>query len=259
VGALQLLPADAEPEALHSIDATPLDDAGIARLLRDTTRRVPLGQHAEDDDLRLSLVVERFDRRLAPDERWIIRLPQEDFCQALGISALSKYQADGGPGIADIMTVLAGSEAAAHDRRNFFKTQILFWLLAATDGHAKNFSLSIGPGGRYWSTPLYDVLSAYPILGGGANQIAPQKARLAMAVRGSQNHYRLAQIVPRHWFEQGRQVGMTVDDVEAILAELAAATESAIGQTAAALPPGFPADVAETVFAGLRAQVRRLG
>jgi len=337
VGALQLLADDATPEALHSIDGTPLDDAGIARLLRDTTRRVPLGQHGEDDDLRLSiagaqektallrrggqwllphgstptthilklplglvgnmradmrtsvenewlcaqlvrhyglpiancevvhfeeqkvLVVERFDRRTAPDDRWIIRLPQEDFCQALGISALSKYQADGGPGIADIMAVLAGSEAAAHDRRNFFKTQILFWLLAATDGHAKNFSLSIGPGGRYWSTPLYDVLSAYPILGGGANQIAPQKARLAMAVRGSQNHYRLAQIVRRHWFEQGRQVGMTVDDVEAILAELAAATELAIGQTAAALPPGFPADVAEAVFAGLRAQVRRLG
>jgi len=336
VGALQLLPDDAVPAALHSIDGTPLDEAGIARLLRDTTRRVPLGQHADEDDLRLSiagaqektallrrdgqwllphgstptthilklplglvgnmradmrtsvenewlcaqlvrhyglpvancevarfedqkaLVVERFDRRLAPDGSWIIRLPQEDFCQALGVSVLAKYQADGGPGIAEIMAVLAGSETAAHDRRNFFKTQILFWLLAATDGHAKNFSLSIGPGGRYWSTPLYDVLSAYPIMGGRANQIAPQKARLAMAVRGSQNHYRLAQIMRRHWFEQGRQVGMSVDEVEAIIAELTAATGQAIAQTAAVLPRGFPADLAESVFVGLQAQVRRL-
>jgi len=204
------------------------------------------------------LVVERFDRRLAPDGSWIIRLPQEDFCQALGLSPLSKYQADGGPGIADIMSVLAASETPAHDRRNFFKTQILFWLLAATDGHAKNFSLSIGPGGRYWSTPLYDVLSAFPIMGGGANQLAPQKARMAMAVRGTQNHYRIAQIMRRHWLEQGRLVGLPADDVEAILMELKAAVEPAIDATVAELPATFPQDVAERVFEGLRAQARPL-
>jgi serine/threonine-protein kinase HipA len=205
------------------------------------------------------LAVARFDRRLAPDGSWIIRLPQEDFCQALGLSPLAKYQADGGPGIADIMGVLAGSETPAQDRRNFFKTQILFWLLAATDGHAKNFSLSIGPGGRYWSTPLYDVLSAFPIMGGGANQLAPQKARMAMAVRGSsQNHYRIAQILRRHWLEQGRRVGLPADDVESILAELKAAVEPAIDATAAELPATFPQDVAESVFDGLRAQARRL-
>jgi len=204
------------------------------------------------------LVVERFDRRLASDGSWIIRLPQEDFCQALGISPLSKYQADGGPGIAEIMTVLAGSETPAHDRRNFFQTQILFWMLAATDGHAKNFSLSIGPGGRYWSTPLYDVLSAFPIMGGGANQLAPQKARMAMAVRGTQNHYRMAQILRRHWLEQGRRVGLPGDEVEAIIADLKAVIEPAIAATAAQLPDDFPQDVAERVFGGLRAQARRI-
>src|SRR6185437_1135839 len=46
-----------------------------------------------------ALVVERFDRRLSADRRWIIRLPQEDFCQALGIAPTQKYQTDGGPGI----------------------------------------------------------------------------------------------------------------------------------------------------------------
>ncbi|SDD43664.1 serine/threonine-protein kinase HipA [Cupriavidus sp. YR651] len=206
-----------------------------------------------------ALVVERFDRRLAPDDAWILRLPQEDFCQAMGVSPLRKYQADGGPGIADIMSILAASEAAAQDRRHFYKTQILFWMLAATDGHAKNFSLVIGPGGRYWSTPLYDVLSAHPILGNGANQLAPQKARLAMAVRGTQNYYRLAQIQRRHWLAQGRQVGLAAPEVESVLAELLAATEPAISRTAAALPTGFPADVAETIFDGLRAQARLLG
>ncbi|GJG95382.1 hypothetical protein CBA19C6_12855 [Cupriavidus pauculus] len=204
------------------------------------------------------LVVERFDRRLAPDDSWIIRLPQEDFCQALGLSPLSKYQADGGLGIADIMSVLAGSEAPQPDRRNFFGTQILFWMLAATDGHAKNFSLSIGPGGRYWSTPLYDVLSAFPIMGTGANQLAPQKALMAMAVRGAQNHYRIAQIMRRQWLEQGRQVGLPANEVEQILAELKDAVEPAIAATAAQLPSDFPQDVVERVFTGLRAQAKRI-
>ncbi|WP_454757766.1 type II toxin-antitoxin system HipA family toxin [Cupriavidus campinensis] len=205
-----------------------------------------------------ALVVERFDRRVAPDGEWILRLPQEDFCQAMGMSPLAKYQADGGPGIADIMAILAGSDAREADRRNFFKTQILFWMLAATDGHAKNFSLSIGPGGRYWATPLYDVLSAHPIVGSGANQLAIQKARMAMAVRGSQNYYRLAQIQRRHWIAQGRQVGLPEAEVESMIAELVAAMDPAIAAVAARLPREFPQDVAGAVFDGIRAQGKKL-
>ncbi|HGU6445041.1 TPA: HipA domain-containing protein, partial [Citrobacter amalonaticus] len=81
--------------------------------------------------------------------QWIIRLPQEDMCQALGISPLRKYQADGGPGISEIMEVLSNSDRAERDKAQFFMTQIVFWMMAATDGHAKNFSISIGPQGRY--------------------------------------------------------------------------------------------------------------
>ena len=50
------------------------------------------------------------------------------------------------------------------DRQVFHQAQALFWMLCATDGHAKNFSFFIRPGGRYQLTPLYDVLSAYPVL-----------------------------------------------------------------------------------------------
>jgi serine/threonine-protein kinase HipA len=78
------------------------------------------------------------------------------------------------------MHLLLGSDQAALDRINFFKTQIVFWLLAATDGHAKNFSIAMLPGGRYRATPIYDVLSAHPIIGTGKNRIPPQKAKLAM-------------------------------------------------------------------------------
>jgi len=83
------------------------------------------------------LVVERFDRRWADDRSWMIRLPQEDMCQALNTSPALKYESDGGPGMERIMTLLLGSANALADRHLFLKTQVLFWLLGAIDGHAK--------------------------------------------------------------------------------------------------------------------------
>ncbi|MDP2835108.1 MAG: type II toxin-antitoxin system HipA family toxin, partial [Pseudomonadota bacterium] len=151
-----------------------------------------------------ALVVERFDRTPASDGSWIIRLPQEDLCQATGMSPLRKYQSDGGPGIARIMELLLGSDDAGQDRNNFFKTQIIFWVLAAIDGHAKNFSIAHRPGGRYRATPIYDVLSAHPVIGTGKNQISPHKAKLSMAVRGSTNYYRIEKVQRRHWIAQAQ-------------------------------------------------------
>ncbi|QCP50816.1 type II toxin-antitoxin system HipA family toxin [Trinickia violacea] len=204
------------------------------------------------------LVVERFDRKPASDKKWIVRLPQEDMCQATGTPPLLKYQQDGGPGIAAIMDVLLGSEQAREDRRNFFKTQLVFWLLAATDGHAKNFSLFHLPGGLYRATPLYDVLSAHPIIGRRRNQIAPQKAKLAMAVRGSSNHYQIDKILPRHWFQQGRQAGLGEAAVQDIIAEVVDRTESVIDVANDGLPPSFPAAVADAILSGLKKQSGKL-
>ncbi|WP_372237301.1 HipA domain-containing protein [Burkholderia sp. SRS-W-2-2016] len=198
------------------------------------------------------LIVERFDRRLSSDASWIVRLPQEDMCQATGTSALHKYESDGGPGIETIMGILAGSVRAASDRRNFFATQLVFWLLAATDGHAKNFSIAHLPGNRYQATPLYDVLSAHPIIGSGAGRLPPQKVKLAMAVRGRNVHYLLNQIQRRHWIAEGQRVGLAAATVDALIDELSSQTEAVIAQVAAQLPGDFPMDVADAVFGGMR-------
>jgi serine/threonine-protein kinase HipA len=204
------------------------------------------------------LCVERFDRRLANDGSWIVRLPQEDFCQATGTPPALKYQMDGGPGIGTIMDFLLGSVEPERDREHFFKTQIVFWLLAATDGHAKNFSLALLPRGDYRSTPLYDVLSAHPILGSGANKLAAQKAKLAMAVRGSSNHYSIMQIQRRHWISQGRQTGLSQASVEQMIGQLIDTTDANLDHVAARLPKDFPADVADAIFNGVRKQCRKL-
>ncbi|WP_175674112.1 type II toxin-antitoxin system HipA family toxin [Burkholderia ambifaria] len=206
-----------------------------------------------------ALIVERFDRRPSRDGTWILRLPQEDMCQATGTPSGAKYESDGGPGIATIMGILANSAEAAQDRKNFFVTQLVFWVLAAIDGHAKNFSIAHLPGNTYRSTPLYDVLSAHPIIGTRRNQLSPRRARLAMAVCGKNRHYVIADIQPRHWIAQGARVGLTEDEVRAAMAAVAARTEPAIADVAARIPADFPADVADAIFDGMRRQARKLG
>lgn len=211
--------------------------------------------HFEDQK---TLVVERFDRAPSSDGSWIIRLPQEDMCQATGMSPLHKYQSDGGPGIARIMELLFGSDDAEQDRKNFFKTQIIFWVLAATDGHGKNFSITLLPRGSYRATPVYDVLSIHPVIGTGKNKIPPQKAKLAMAVRGSTNHYLIEKIQRRHWMAQAQQVGLGAAAAEELIEEVIETMESVIGEVGKLLQDDFPMDVAEAVFNGMKRQIAKL-
>ncbi len=198
------------------------------------------------------LVVERFDRRWMANGAWIARLPQEDFCQALGMAFENKYESDGGPGIAQCLKVLAGSEDAAHDGRLFLCAQLAFWLLAATDGHAKNFSLFLLKGDRYRLTPLYDVLSAWPVIGDGANQVPWKRARLAMALRTKNAHYRLAEIQTRHWRQLAEK--SAVEDAWEAMAGLVSRVDAALKAVQARLPEDFPASIANRILNGMHAQ-----
>ncbi len=212
-------------------------------------------EHFEEQKV---LIVERFDRMRSSDASWIIRFPQEDMCQATGTSPLHKYQSEGGPGISQIMKLLLGSDHAEQDRMNFFKTQIIFWVLAATDGHGKNFSIAHLAKGHYRATPIYDVLSAHPVIGKGKNQIAPQKAKLAMSVRGSVNHYLIDKIQRRHWIGQAQQVGLGALAAEQLIAEIIESTEGVIDEVSNLLPDHFPMDMAEVIFSGMKKQCAKL-
>lgn len=205
-----------------------------------------------------ALIVERFDRRSSSDASWLVRIPQEDFCQVFGLPPWQKYESDGGPGVASIMGVLAGSLAREKDRITFLRAQVLFWMLAAIDGHGKNFSLSIEAGGAYRMTPLYDVISAWPMCGDGVGKLPYRKLKLAMAVRSKNAHYHLHTIQRRHWIETARRHGLG-PDAESILDELASRTPAAIETVERRLPPHFPPQIAEAVFAGLRKSAERLG
>ena len=210
------------------------------------------------------LCVERFDRVwwTSPEGiRMLIRLPQEDMCQASGVSPWLKYEADGGPGVEQIMKLLETSLARDQDRRAFFQALLLFWMLCATDGHAKNFSLFLRPGGRYQLTPLYDVLSAYPVLGEGPGLMSPFKAKMAMAVRSKSAHWKVRDIQHRHWVALGERYGVVTTDglsAASIIDDLVARTPQVIQTVRAQLPGGFPVALADSIFTGLQDAAARL-
>lgn len=209
------------------------------------------------------LVVTRFDRRVGPEGKSLIRRPQEDMCQVFGVGSSSKYEDKGGPGIQQIMHKLLASDQYAYDREVFFKAQIIFWMLAAIDGHAKNFSIHLGDQGRFSLQPLYDVLSAHPYLrtggqsGIGGQSLEAKKIKMAMAWSGENRHYRWSEIEPRHFISTGRRCGLQPTFVEQMLDELVADTPSVVETVGKECAEADKA-VLDRILAGLSAAADRI-
>lgn len=200
------------------------------------------------------LVVERFDRCWTDDKR-LLRLPQEDCCQALSVPPTLKYDSHGGPGMTDILDLLKGSDDPDADQRIFLKAQIVFWLMGATDGHAKNFSIFLKPGARFSMTPIYDVMSSQPAF--DARQLRKNQYKLALAV-GDKRHYVIDTIVPRHFIQTAEKSSVPGAVIEEICAELDATAEKAIDATLASMPKEFPEELAASITGGMRSRLRLL-
>lgn len=201
-----------------------------------------------------TLIVERFDRLWTKDGR-LLRLPQEDICQALSVPPTRKYQSDGGPSVRDIIELLKGSDTPDEDIATFMRACIIFWMLGAIDGHAKNFSITLGPGGRFRLTPLYDVLTAQPSLDAG--QIQQKKFKLAMPV-GKNRHYLVASIVPRHFLQTAEQAGVGAPLMRALCEDLAATALDKTDAVIATLPRAFPDQLVTSVRAAIAERARLL-
>jgi serine/threonine-protein kinase HipA len=226
------------------------------RLLAAYGLPVPKAELASFGQQRV-LVVERFDRVVSSDGQRLLRLVQEDFCQATGTSPLVKYEAEGGPGLGVLFNLLQQSVDAERDLRTLMASQLLFWMLRAPDGHAKNFSIHLLPGGRYRLTPLYDVMSAYPVMGDGHNQWSPRELKLAMALVGKNRHYEAEHIQRRHFNSTAKRFGYG-ETAEPLIQELIELTPVVIDEVQRALPPGFSDEVAVKVLRGLRTAARVL-
>jgi serine/threonine-protein kinase HipA len=200
------------------------------------------------------LVVERFDRTWTKDGR-LLRVPQEDCCQALSVPPALKYQADGGPGVRDLLDFFKASDTPEKDLAAVLRAQIVFWLLGATDGHAKNFSVFLRPRGGFELTPLYDVMSAQPLL--DAKQLRRNDMKLAMSV-GDKRHCVLSTILPRHFVQTAELGRLPAQVVEDIFADLLKRAPDAITRAGEELPAGFPEPVRTSVIGGLEERLRLL-
>ncbi|HEY1745799.1 MAG TPA: type II toxin-antitoxin system HipA family toxin [Xanthobacteraceae bacterium] len=151
----------------------------------------------------VAIVIERYDRlRTAAG---LIRVHQEDFCQALSVHPSRKYENEGGPGArasAELLRTFSGRPQEDADR--FTDALIFNWLIGGTDAHAKNYSLLIGAEGRARLAPLYDVASILPY------DFDLQKVRLAMKIGGT---YRLRDIGPRQWVKLAADLRLKADEV----------------------------------------------
>jgi len=200
-----------------------------------------------------ALIVERFDRKWTSDDR-LLRLPQEDCCQALSVPPSRKYQSDGGPGIVDILEFLKGSDNVEEDQAIFMKAQIAFWLMAATDGHAKNFSVFLYPGGGFRLSPLYDVMSTQLLFDTG--QLRRNQMRLAMSV-GDSRHYRVHDVMPRHFLQSAAKAGMPGFTVSEIIGQLRIQMPLAIDAVCDELPLNFPEQLRKSIMGGILSRLRR--
>ncbi|MCV8741239.1 type II toxin-antitoxin system HipA family toxin [Escherichia coli] len=202
--------------------------------------KLPIGENVR------ALAVERFDRRWNAERTVLLRLPQEDMCQTFGLPSSVKYESDGGPGIARIMAFLMGSSEALKDRYDFMKFQVFQWLIGATDGHAKNFSVFIQAGGSYRLTPFYDIISAFPVLGGTGIHISDLK--LAMGLNASKGKKTaIDKIYPRHFLATAKVLRFPEVQMHEILSDFARMIPAALDNVKTSLPTDFPENVVTAV------------
>lgn len=201
-----------------------------------------------------TLIVERYDR-VRIEGRWR-RVHQEDCCQALGVNPASKYESDGGPGFPQVMNLLNSADEPQTDRHRLMRTACLTYLLAATDMHAKNFSLLHARGNDRPSirlAPLYDIASAWPY----TSRPAAQKLKLAMRVGG---HYRIREIQPRHFQKMAIACNCSAEVVIAELKDLAERLPDEAAAVAAEVTVhGMLRPVLSRLTDGLALQCRNVG
>jgi serine/threonine-protein kinase HipA len=151
----------------------------------------------------IAIVVERYDRRRT--ESGIVRVHQEDMCQALSVLPQRKYENEGGPSARSIVELLQTASRGPEDVARFVDALIFNWLIGGTDAHAKNYSLLIGAGGIARLAPLYDVASILAY-----ENYDVQKVKLAMKIGGE---YRLRDIGVRQWRKLAGELHLAEDTV----------------------------------------------
>lgn len=181
-----------------------------------------------------AIVLARFDRLAGPDGG-LMRLHQEDLCQALGLPPDRKYEAAGGPSVRAIAGLLRrvmppnGAEQAI---RRFVDAIVFNWVVMGTDAHAKNYSLLLRKHLVRFA-PLYDIVSMLPYLGtrdpNDREVIHERRQTFAMKLGGDYRVFPIRDVWPR----VAREVELPLDGLRQRVAEIAEAVPDAFAAAAA--------------------------
>lgn len=157
------------------------------------------------------LLVERYDRKWQGND--VVRLHQEDFCQALSVPPENKYEREGGPGISACLDeIQKDSVQPLPDRLAFLNIVIFNYLIGNADAHGKNFSF-LYEDGKPRLAPAYDLLSTavYPELA----------TKMAMKIGGK---YDPDDVYPRHWHRLVPDSASARNEMDKTLADMATRT-----------------------------------
>lgn len=192
------------------------------------------------------LMIERYDRT-RNSAGAVMRLHQEDVCQALSIPPTKKYQSDGGPDIHAVIQLLRRFSAQPTDALEFLERVAFNALIGNNDAHGKNTSLLYAPSGIVLA-PIYDVLST--VVYERVNK------RLAMSIGGQ---WQWDQLTSRHWWQQLDITGFSTMEALRRIADMPERIEAAWGRTVAeAASEGFDFPLQDGVKAAALARAPAL-
>ena len=173
------------------------------------------------------MLIKRYDRTIQ-NNQWV-RLHQEDFCQALGISSRIKYQAEGGPGFENCFDLIRKASAQpARDLITLFEASIFNYLIGNNDAHGKNFSLLYSPIEERFSArlaPLYDLVCTTYF-----EDLSP---RMAMKIGKA---YHPSELRLKHWeafwetiaFSKRQALKRSLDFADRVLASMKTSPENEV-------------------------------
>ena len=124
-------------------------------------------------------------------------------------------------------------------------------LFRSIDGHAKNFSIYLLPGGGFRMTPLYDVMSAYPLI--AKKELHTKQMKMAMSIDSKNKHYYWQEIIKRHWSALARKPRFPETELPTVFQELLDNMDDVINRVVSSLPDDFPPSVSQPVFDGVLA------
>lgn len=169
-------------------------------------------------------LVERYDRHVGDED--IVRIHQEDFCQATGISYRRKYEEKGGPGFRVCFQVIGQCRNPLAERIRLIELAIFNFLIGNADCHAKNLSLLYDHGPNPSFAPAYDLV---------CTGIYGLSRRMAMAIGGV---YDPRDVTGQAWIAFAEEAGSrspkpVVDSLRRMATEIPGkAREMAAGMTA---------------------------